>query len=133
MTHDKEGADGAHDPSDETLVSVTEGKPMADSRVIAKKLGKQHNDILRDIDRLVTATKLLSSDDWGQSFVEKRIPHPTIKEGVVRYFELDYSAFSLFVSEYGGNAPLLMILEYFSTFQNTTAPLTISQNLRSIH
>lgn len=117
----------------ECLVSLVAGKAVADSRVIAKKFQKRHNDVLRDIDRLVTAVKLHSTENWGQRLVEKRGPHPTIKEGVIRYFELDHSAFSLFASEYLRNDPILMTVEFLNAFCNATDHLATPRNIRTIH
>ncbi|HEY8085993.1 MAG TPA: Rha family transcriptional regulator [Methylophilaceae bacterium] len=45
----------------------SDGQPVADSREIAERFGKRHNDVLRAIDNLL---KSLVPQNWGVDFIE---------------------------------------------------------------
>jgi Rha family phage regulatory protein len=125
MTHDTNGADEAREknPSFDTLVCVTEGKPMADSRVIAKTFGKQHKNVLRDIDNLANALKTLTAQNRAMAIIERHIAHPTIADREDRYFELDRDAFMLLAMGFTGTEALRWKLKFIAAFKTMEAAL----------
>jgi Rha family phage regulatory protein len=125
MTKNNDGDDGFRDadPGLDTLVCVTEGKPMADSRVIATKFGKRHDHVLRDIDKLVNALNSHITQNWGMELVERTIPHPTITDREDRYFELDRDTFTLLAMGFTGTEALRWKIEYIKAFETMESAL----------
>jgi Rha family phage regulatory protein len=125
MTKNNDGDDGSRDadPGLNTLVCMTEGKPMADSRVIAKKFGKRHDNVLRDIDKLMESVKGLGPQNRGPRFVERNAANPTIPGLSDRYFELDKNAFALLTFGFTGTEALRWKLQYIQVFEAMEAEL----------
>jgi Rha family phage regulatory protein len=125
MTKNNDGDDGSRDadPGLDALVCVTQGKPMADSRVIAKTFGKRHNNVLRDIDKLMEEVKTLGAQNRAPRFVESNASNPTIPGLFDRYFELDRNAFMLLAMGFTGTEALRWKLTFIDAFETMESAL----------
>ncbi len=59
-----------------------EGKALADSRLVAEKLGKDHRKVVRSIESLLERLNLMdepTGQKWPMAFAERRIAHPTVR------------------------------------------------------
>jgi hypothetical protein len=95
------GATGAHSPNPDRRLAVgqfagnmTKATVLTNSRDVAEMSGKQHQHVLRDIDRLVA-----QRPDFRLALV----PHPTVSGRVDRSFDLTEHGFTL--PRYGMDGP----------------------------
>ncbi|WP_084485010.1 Rha family transcriptional regulator [Methylosinus sp. LW3] len=103
----------------ESLVSVAEGRALADSRQVAKTFGKDHKHVLRAIDQLVARLSHLKgpmAQKWAMGLIERRDGHQTVRNRADRYFELDRNAFSLLAMGFTGDEALLWKITYIDAF-----------------
>jgi Rha family phage regulatory protein len=118
MLDHNDSADGAPDNNlpIRSLVAINAGKAIADSRIVAKKFGKRHDNVLRDIDGLVELLNSLVPQNRGPQLTEKKAANPTIKGVFDRYFELDRDAFTLLAMGFTGKEAMRWKIEYIRAF-----------------
>ena len=103
----------------ESLVSIANGKALTHSRIVAKKFGRTHKDILQAIDNLLDqmsrlrappAVNSTGAKGPSVSLMEKRAANND------RYFEMDRDAFTLLAVGFTGEKALQWKLEYIHAF-----------------
>lgn len=107
----------AQTPPPGDIVSVAEGKAVADSRIMAKSFGKDHKDVLSAIDRLkdrLSRIKSPMAQNGALGLTEKRA-------GADRFFELDREAFALLAADIDGDEARKF--EYIIAFSAAEATL----------
>lgn len=126
MLDHNDSANGAPDKnlSSGSLVAVNAGKAVADSRIVAKKFGKDHKNVLRSIDELVQSINSSMAQNWAIGIVEKHAVHPTISNRVDRYFELDRDAFTLLAMGFTGKEAMRWKIEYIRAFNAMESKLS---------
>ncbi|OAI28155.1 hypothetical protein A1351_12125 [Methylosinus sp. R-45379] len=98
----------------EILVSVAEGRVLADSRQVADVFGKRHDNVLRDIDGLLQSSKL--RDAQKQWFMEISHPHPTVADRAIRSFAMTRDGFALLAFGFTGDEALEWKIKYIDAF-----------------
>lgn len=88
----------------ESLVSITDGAVLADSRQVADVFGKRHDHVLRDIDDLLHSPKL--GDVQKQWFKENSLAHPTVPGRAIRSFAMTRDGFALLAFGFTGDEAL---------------------------
>lgn len=88
------------------------GVPFADSRNVAEVFGKEHFNVLRDIDTVLTH----ASDLRGVEFQELSTVHPTVPGRSIRHFHMTKDGFTLLVMGYTGPKAMAFKLAYIRRF-----------------
>lgn len=98
-----------------------EGQPLANSKDVASYFGKRHDNVLRDVDALLTA----SSDLRGHMYQEVRL-YDQRANRETRSFDMTKDGFTLVVMGYtGAQAPQVQPSKSFIaplTFNNACLP-----------
>ncbi|WP_166144417.1 Rha family transcriptional regulator [Methylosinus sp. RM1] len=116
MSHDQNldaGAPAENLPV-ESLVSISDGAVLADSRQVADVFGKRHDNVLRDIDGLLQSSKL--GDVQKQWFREISHPHPTVPGRAIRSFALTRDGFALLAFGFTGEDALVWKIKFIEAF-----------------
>lgn len=112
----------------ESLVCLERGEAVADSRAVAAKFGKRHDNVLRDIDALLQSSKLRGPEK--QWFKEIAVDHPAVKGKKIRAFELTRGAFSLLAFGFTGDDALEWKIKYIKAFDAMEAKLAKANTAR---
>ena len=117
----------------ESLVVVRNNETFADSRVIAEKLGKQHQHVLRKIDQLQKEIADLGVPNGGtkkgkgtEIFKKKTRFY---RGQTFRYFEINKPAFSLLVMGFTGKKSLVVKRAFNDAFYDMERMLLNHANL----
>ena len=102
------------------VLQVRDGRPMADSRDVAKAFGKEHKNVLQTIDNLL---KVLMAENSAMGFIEVEEAHPTVRGRKDRYFLMDRDAYTLAVMSFTGAKALRWKLRYIEAFNTMDAIL----------
>lgn len=115
------------------LVHSSKKEVYCDSRVIAEKFGKQHQNILRKIDNLKADLENL---DTQKATPKKHTTTETFKEKThfyrgqnFRYYEMNRPAFSLFVMSFTGKKALEWKRKFNDAFYTMERVLLQQDNL----
>lgn len=101
------------------VVFAKGGRPMTNSRDVARFVGKAHRHVLRDIDRIIAH----SPDLGGVWFQEVKVPHPTIKGRMDRASDMTRDGAVLVISGYTGPDAIDFKLAYIRRFNEMEAEL----------
>lgn len=93
----------------EIVLQSKDGMVTASSREVAKRFGKDHNHVLRDIDNLISGCPDLDSEMFFESSYKTRG-----KE--YRFFEMNRDGFSLLCMGFTGKKALEWKLKYINAF-----------------
>jgi len=117
----------------ESLVAVHGNEVFADSRVIAEKLGKQHQHVLRKIDQLQKEIADLGVPNGGtkkDEGIEVFKGKTRFYRGqTFRYFEINKPAFSLLVMGFTGKKSLIVKRTFNKAFYDMERMLLNHANL----
>jgi len=109
----------------ESLVSITEGAVLADSRQVADVFGKRHDNVLRDIDGLLQSSKL--GDVQKQWFREIAHAHPTVPGRAIRSFAMTRDGFALLAFGFTGDEALGWKIKYIDAFNSLETELGLQR------
>lgn len=115
------------------LVHSTKKEVYCDSRVIAEKFGKQHQNILKKIDNLIIDLEILDTQNvvpkkYNKTEMFKERDH-FYRGQNFRYFEMNRSAFSLFVMSFTGKKALTWKRKFNDAFYQMEQVLLRQSNL----
>lgn len=94
------------------VVRVEKGVVHTTSKDVAAYFGKEHKNVLRDVDALI----LHRSDLSGAMFVEVEEPHSLIPGRMDRVFVMDRDGFVLLAMGFKGKKALTLKLDYIRAF-----------------
>ena len=101
------------------ILSVQNGRVIANSRDVAEAFGKRHDNVLRDIDDLISHT----SDLRDGFFLEVQDAHPTVARRMIRSFDMDRDGFALLAMGFTGTKAMKFKLAYIAAFNRMEAEL----------
>jgi Rha family phage regulatory protein len=112
-------------PSTDIALVVHATKPMADSREVAAKFGKQHAHVLRSIDNLLKSKAI---QKWMTEIIQME-EFDAQANKPVRYFLLSQKAFLLVVGRFTGEKPIEQQMAYAEAFEAMAEALAKSQSI----
>ena len=98
------------------------GVPVVNSRIVAERFEKRHDNVLRDIDALISTSSNLRGCGW---FRETRVDVPGGNGAIlsVRSFDLTRDGFTLLAMGFTGKRALAFKLAYIDAFNRMEAAL----------
>src|SRR5690625_1135946 len=101
------------------VVFAKDGEVFASSRAVAEFFGKRHDNVLRDIDDLISHASELRDGAFHQ--VES--PHPTVSGRTIRSYEMTRDGFTLLAMGFTGAKALQWKLRYIEAFNMMEAEI----------
>ena len=103
------------------VVQDVNGRPMTTSFQVARYFGKEHKNVLRDIDNLIKKRPDLGVLNFEQSF--KIRPLGTVQNHKVRFYYMDQKGFSLLSFGFTGDRALDFKIAYIDQFEAMAAAI----------
>jgi len=100
------------------------GVPVVNSRIVAERFEKRHDNVLRDIDALISTSSNLRGCGW---FRETRVDVPGGNGAIlsVRSFDLTRDGFTLLVMGWTGEKALTFKVRYIEAFNQMERALKV--------
>lgn len=95
-------------------VSIKHGTVYANSRDVAEFFGKEHKNVLRDIDAVLE--NLHGSDLSDGWFRETDVLHPTVYGRLIRAFDMTRDGFTILIMGYTGPKAMEFKVRYIQQF-----------------
>lgn len=108
-----------HEAERNPIVFARDGEAFSTSRDVAVYFGKEHYNVLRDIDALIAH----ASDLKDREFQLCERPHPTISGRMDRFYEMNRDGFTLLAMGFTGQKALKWKLKYIEAFNLMEAQL----------
>jgi Rha family phage regulatory protein len=93
--------------------------PVVNSRDVAEKFGKRHDNVLRDIDALIRTSSDLRTSDWFRE-VRTDVEGGNSATLVVRSFDLTRDGFTLLAMGWTGPKALAFKIQYIAAARRVT-------------
>ena len=109
----------------QAIVTLTDGRAVADSRHVAVAFSRRHDHVLRDIDGLVATVPELRPR-FGEQFFSYAAGNGAQRQA--RRFDMDRSGFMLLVMGFGGEKAIRLKMAWIDAFDAMEAALTSPAN-----
>lgn len=103
------------------LRAAEDGVPVVNTRDVAEFFGKDHKNVLRDIDSILHGSNL--SDGQSGWFREVRSEHPTVAGRLDRSFDMTRQGFTLLVMGWNGERAMQFKVRLIEAFDAMEAAL----------